>query len=316
MGRVGNRPSIHRPGWHAGWQSCASTAVAAPAGRGARGGALACLCAALASGGAAEAWARSAPTAPDRVRFDTCSWDRPGHNPFSGDVVATVDQYPEIPAEVRQRLKARMEARQYDDIASIRRDSIDGRARYAPTLTRMHFGNNQVCESVTRTRWTEDMHERGLVYCEGEYCLIVPTVCRNVSRVTRLGPAVEAPPPVAVSSDGPIAFEPPAAGPPDDMPAGPGSPVDGLVPTSVPRPLAVPLVAAAPPTFAEAVFPRGPGGLVGGGGSGGGGGWRTPEVPVVPPPTPSPPPVPEPQTWLMMLAGLAGVVGLVRRRRR
>jgi hypothetical protein len=38
----------------------------------------------------------------------------------------------------------------------------------------------------------------GLVYCEQEHCLIVPTVCRNVSRVTRTGvppvlPPVEIP---------------------------------------------------------------------------------------------------------------------------
>ena len=115
----------------------------------------------------------------------TCSWDRPGHNPFMGDVVAAVDRYADIPAPVRERLKARMARRQYDEFASIRRDRIEGRARYTD-LRQMHFGQGQICLEVTRDKWADSAEERGLVYCEDENCLIVPTVCRNLSRVTRL----------------------------------------------------------------------------------------------------------------------------------
>jgi hypothetical protein len=32
-----------------------------------------------------------------------CSWDRPGVNPFMGDVVAAVDRYQDIPAAPRER---------------------------------------------------------------------------------------------------------------------------------------------------------------------------------------------------------------------
>jgi len=129
-----------------------------------------------------------APTLP------ACSWDRPGHNPFMGDVVAAVDRYPDIPAATRARLKARMAARQYDEIATIRRDGIEGRARYAPEIRDMHFGQGQVCGTVTRARWTPQMQERGLVYCEDGQCILVPTVCRNVSRIQRLAPASTAAP--------------------------------------------------------------------------------------------------------------------------
>ena len=129
-----------------------------------------------------------APTLP------ACSWDRPGHNPFMGDVVAAVDRYPDIPAATRAKLKARMAARQYDEIATIRRDSIDGRARYAPEIRDMHFGQGQVCGTVTRARWTPQMQERGLVYCEDGQCILVPTVCRNVSRIQRLSPPTAAAP--------------------------------------------------------------------------------------------------------------------------
>ena len=120
----------------------------------------------------------------------SCSWNRPGHNPFMGDVVAAVDRYPDIPAPVRARLKERMASRSYDEIVSIRRDAIVGKARYSPEIRDMHFGTGQVCGTVNRVQWQADAQERGLVYCEADHCILVPTVCRNVSRITRESPAV------------------------------------------------------------------------------------------------------------------------------
>jgi len=156
--------------------------------------------------------AASAATVP------ACSWDRPNGNPYQGDVAAAVERYADIPAPVRERLKQRMAARRYDEIAAIRRDAIEGRHAYTD-LRQMHFGQGQICLKVSRTRWAESAVERGLVYCEGEHCLIVPTVCRNVSRVTRMpGPSAAgagagsglvgadpAPP-------GELVFDPPSAG--------------------------------------------------------------------------------------------------------
>jgi hypothetical protein len=161
-----------------------------------------------------------------------CSWDRPGHNPFKGDTVAAVDRYTDIPTPVRAALKQRMAARQYDEVAAIRRDSIEGRYSYSE-LRDMHFGQGQVCRTVTRDKWAPDAVERGLVYCESGHCLIVPTVCRNVSRITRsaLPPAAAAGPgggegPAAGTAAAPqdeLLFDPPAAGPaPVNGPAGSG----------------------------------------------------------------------------------------------
>ena len=117
----------------------------------------------------------------------SCSWDRPGANTFQGDVVAAVDRYQDIPAATRATLKKRMAARKYDEIATIRRDVVEGSYRYAD-LRDMHFGKGQICRTVTRAKWQPQTQERGLVYCEDGHCLIVPTVCRNVSRITRLQP--------------------------------------------------------------------------------------------------------------------------------
>ena len=120
----------------------------------------------------------------------SCSWNRPGHNPFMGDVVAAVDRYADIPAPVRARLKERMASRSYDEMVSIRRDAIVGKASYRPEIRDMHFGTGQVCGTVDRVQWQADAQERGLVYCEAGHCILVPTVCRNVSRITRDNPAV------------------------------------------------------------------------------------------------------------------------------
>lgn len=165
--------------------------------------------------------ALAASTTASGVTLPQCAWDKPGVNPFMGDVVAAVDRYQDIPAATRDKLKARMRTRSYDDIAVIERDSIKGKASYSPEIRDMHFGPGSVCRTVTRTRWTATMQERGLVYCEDGQCILVPTVCRNVSRVTRLAPPKAVAPAreanVASSkretNTGPLEFEAPSAGP-------------------------------------------------------------------------------------------------------
>jgi MYXO-CTERM domain-containing protein len=143
-----------------------------------------------------------------------CTWDHPGANPYVGDVIAAVDRYGDIPAPVRAALKKRMGERQYDDIAVIRRDTVIGKHRYSPEIRDMHFGPGQVCRTVTRKGWAAAAEERGLVYCESGHCIIVPTVCRNVSRVTRLpadrATAAGAGDPAAAGGARPAAAEGPA----------------------------------------------------------------------------------------------------------
>ena len=144
----------------------------------------------------------------------SCSWDRPGHNPFKGDVVAAVDRYSDIPPAVRSRLKQRMALRDYDEIADIKRDQITGKHRYDSDIRDMHFGPGSICRTVTRAGWTPQMQERGLVFCESGHCILVPTVCRNVSRIVRRDAPTAAAGSQAPAAAGPseLLFAPPGAG--------------------------------------------------------------------------------------------------------
>lgn len=259
-----------------------------------------------------------------------CSWDRPGQNPFMGDIPNALDRYPDLAPDVRERLRARMTKRDYDDIVTIRRDAIVGRGdqhQYEPAIRDMHFGQDSVCASVSRTGWTDDMQERGLVYCDEAECILVPTVCRNVSRITRRPQNV-----VGLSPEEPFAFAPPGAGvapptdastdslsgaPPTDALEGPlgATPFNATPLAGIPgvgtegddTPIDIAPGAGAPNTFA----PSTPYATVPGGGL----------LPAALGPTLIPAitaPVPELQTWLSMGTGLLGMAllsGLRRHRR-
>ena len=264
-----------------------------------RGGLIAIALSCGLAGGAAAATG----ALPTTLALDHCSWDRPGVNPFMGDVVAAVDRYPDIPPEVRTRLKARMAKREYDDLVSIRRDNIAGRGgyQYGNAITDMHFGTHQLCRSVTRASWSPTMEERGLVYCESGHCILVPTVCRNVSRVTRRGVGNEI-------AEGPLLLD---VAPPGVVAAGAANEL----------PLAL---AGVPTTDVFGTAAAAPGG--GGGGSFGSFGAAPSPGPTArtssaspigsdSPGLPTVTAVPEPQTWASLLGGLAALALFARRRR-
>jgi hypothetical protein len=122
----------------------------------------------------------------------TCSWDRPGHNPYTGSPAAAIDRYTDIPEAVRGTLKRRIEEHQADDSVTITRDAIAGKSKYDPAIHDMHFGAASVCASVTRSKWTATRAEPAAVYCVGEHCILVPKICGNVSRISKQAPKAAA----------------------------------------------------------------------------------------------------------------------------
>ena len=247
-----------------------------------------------------------------------CSWAHPGANPYRGDPVQVLDDFG-LPEAARATLRAAMRAHRPTDVVTITRDDIVGRSGTGyGDLREMHSGHGQVCHGdVDRTAWNPKRREHGLVYCAGDACVIVPTICNNVSLVTRK------PDHEAVLDDSPIDIAP-AAGPPSVPPgaAPPGSPGDG------------PLGFIPTPGDGSGGGGGSPGDgtpVAGGGGPSGGGGGGVPIMgsnppccdtgpigpvgpgrPPITPPTPTP--VPEAPTALLLLAGLVALWPWVSRR--
>ncbi|WP_205746683.1 MHFG family PEP-CTERM protein, partial [Duganella callida] len=119
-----------------------------------------------------------------------CSWDHPGHNPYTGGVIAAIDRYTDMPEAVRSTLKRRMAEGQADDQVEITRDAIAGKHKYDAAIRDMHFGKASVCRTVTRDKWSADRVEPGAVYCVDQHCILVPRICGNVSRITRTAEAL------------------------------------------------------------------------------------------------------------------------------
>lgn len=244
-----------------------------------------------------------APVAPHAAPHAAphCAWNHPGEDPYTGGVPEAVDRYTDMPATVRERIKARMQLHDYDDVVEISRDDIRGAGDYAPEIRAMHFGEGQVCGTVTRDAWPTTQRERALVYCEADHCVMVPTVCRNVSRIVRLTP----PPPTGAGGPRPpgdippeMTFDPPGAGAPQPFGAPPLDPFPYPVPLTGPPSLLMPPLS---------VVPGGP----------------LPPAPVAPPPfgllPPGQgvtPPVDEPDIRWMLLLGAAMLAWVGHHRRR
>lgn len=128
----------------------------------------------------AIAFAAAAATAP----LD-CSWDNPGANPYTGTAQAAIDRYTDLPEKVRNKLKYRLQYGNPDEMVAIRRNTIEGKHAYNPTIRDMHFGKGKVCGTVSRARWSAARVEPGAVYCADGHCILVPEICGNVSRITR-----------------------------------------------------------------------------------------------------------------------------------
>lgn len=258
---------------------------------------------------------------------ESCSWDKPGADALVNMIPPTVENFADIPRETRQRLSARMNRRAFDDFITIRRDSISGKYRYAAQINQMQFGNGTICKNVKRNGWAPTHLTRALVYCEDNYCVMVPTELRNVALVKRLTETRMA---EAVPADEPDLLEglpPTAAGPAGGTaqaaaaePFGAG----GAAPTTFEQVATAPadMPGLVPSTLGAPVFGStgsggdsgAGGGATGGGGAGdagggtGGGGGSTSLPPVTA--------IPEPGMLALWGAGLATMWAARRRRTR
>jgi hypothetical protein len=209
----------------------------------------------------------------------SCSWAHPGANRFTGDPAAAIDHYSDIPSADRIRLKELLASKSYDTLVTITRDSVS--SDFGP-LFDMHFGANKLCHEVDRSAWTEGQTERAMIFCSTDYCVALPTVCGNLSRVNRqpklraMAARVE---PIQREA---IALEP--------------APVLSLEPMPLETDAPETLTLGAPSmkliSFDSSINRL---------------------VTVYVPPLPPAPPIPEPPSWYMLAAGI-GLIALRKRR--
>lgn len=169
-----------------------------------------------------------------------CTWNAPGADPYQGTVAAAVARY-EYPPRVREALAARAARFDFDFLLVITRDRAEG-AGTSWQLADMHYSRSRVCRGgVVRDKWPADQLERAMVYCEGTYCIAIPFVCRNVSRLLPVVPSVLPLPlrPPLVEDTFPAR---PGDAPAPVPPAGPASAPVPRVVNTVPEPGSLPLV--------------------------------------------------------------------------
>lgn len=120
--------------------------------------------------------------------LDVCSWDNPGHNPYTGSVeyaVANMD----IPSHERAALIKAIKNKDYVDLVVITKNDIKGITdrKYEPNISNMHFGSKGVvCKTVTRNMWPAKHIERAMVFETPTVTVIWPSACGNYSVIHKV----------------------------------------------------------------------------------------------------------------------------------
>lgn len=130
----------------------------------------------------------------DASRLPRFPWLSPAANPYKGSFdTALVNYANEIPPEplgtLRTLVRNPAEHGKYVVIDKKGIHSPDGVYSYGH-LRMMHFGDGQVLKAVLDTgMWPDGFSTGALVFQSAQYCICIPTVCRNVSIATLLRPA-------------------------------------------------------------------------------------------------------------------------------
>lgn len=120
-------------------------------------------------------------------------WLTPASNPYRGTFDDALTRYAgEIPSAplrtLRELVKTPAEHGRYVVISKHGIHSPDGVYSYGH-LRMMHFGDGQVIRGVMDTSmWPDGLTTGALVFAAAQYCICIPTICRNVSVVTLLKP--------------------------------------------------------------------------------------------------------------------------------
>ena len=119
----------------------------------------------------------------NNAQANTCDWNNPGANRYTGNQAEALNNYKDIPQEIRTILKEKINAHQYDDHITISRIGMVGKQNYANGRD-MHWGQNKMCKGEFNiSKWNYMHTENALVYTYKGYSIAIPSVCGNVFRL-------------------------------------------------------------------------------------------------------------------------------------
>lgn len=111
-----------------------------------------------------------------------CDWSNPGTDKYTGDPSSAVDRLAEVPADVRDVLRAKIKAG-LGRMVLIGRDQVDG-GRLV-NLRSMNFGGGRICDGpVDRSAWTSGRLEQAMSYEDRGYAVLHVKSCNNVTLAT------------------------------------------------------------------------------------------------------------------------------------
>lgn len=238
----------------------------------------------------------------------SCNWNNPGADRYTGDQAEALNNYKDIPEEIRNILKKKINRHQYDDQITISRIGMVGKYNYNNGRD-MHWGQNKMCKGeFSISKWNYMHTEAALVYTHNGYSIAIPSICGNVFRLDILAgnkntpagggsipetfiPQVMPTPPQEETSTpegggGSSTSTVPSVNWPSDKPT-----QNSLIPEREREFMPVPPMPGTPSGY----IPQNPTPIV--------------NIPVVPA-------VPEPSTYAMMLLGLCVVIGLSQRNKK
>lgn len=115
-----------------------------------------------------------------------CNWDNPGHAPYRQHGVAHIERalnnY-DLPSDAKRELLWKINSMQSDATVFISSTDIESAFGAASNLRDMHYKGGKCSGQVYRNSWNAAHREPALVYCSGQYCVAVPIVCGNISRI-------------------------------------------------------------------------------------------------------------------------------------
>jgi hypothetical protein len=115
------------------------------------------------------------------------NWDQPGRNPYTWSRWHAVMSYDNIPMTERVILGLRVQHDKPDLVTNIDKYGIRSMSGvdFTTDLRGMHFGQGKKYDTVSRQGWSEYHVEPASVWCHGEWCIVRPWVCGNISWATR-----------------------------------------------------------------------------------------------------------------------------------